>query len=208
MLIFIAGHQQFILTAVVRHLDHKNVSYDPRIKSDIIQTATALARQIRSSIVLSDIGFVNDLCRHMRKSLQASVDSVGEHELNLNTVLQNSIEDCLLETARGVYNYTPLHFIHHNMLYNILPCDSKYLFLISVSDCWCATIIWHDGNKSGESSDYQGLCKGNNSISNGCCGYDIISNLKITAGKISCRGTWNWFDKKTSESNTCWSCLL
>ncbi|XP_063937421.1 protein SEMI-ROLLED LEAF 2 isoform X2 [Daucus carota subsp. sativus] len=102
------GHQQFLLTAVVRHLDHKNVSHDPKIKSDIIQTATALARQIRSSVVLSDIGFVNDLCRHMRKSLQASVDSVGEQELNLNIILQNSIEDCLLETARGIADVRPL----------------------------------------------------------------------------------------------------
>lgn len=106
MLFFIAGEQQYILAAVVRHLDHKNVSHDPKIKSDIVQTATALARQIRSNVVLSDIGFVNDLCRHMRKSLQASVDLVGEQELNLNIILQNSIEDCLLETARGVYTVT------------------------------------------------------------------------------------------------------
>lgn len=102
------GHQQYILTAVVRHLDHKNVSHDPRIKSDIVQIATALARQIRSSVVLSDIGFVNDLCRHMRKSLQASVDLVGEQELNLDIILQNSIEDCLLEIARGIADVRPL----------------------------------------------------------------------------------------------------
>lgn len=102
------GHQQSILTAVVRHLDHKNVSHDPKIKSNIVQTATALARQIRSNVVLSDIGFVNDLCRHMRKSLQASVDLVGEQELNLNIILQNSIEDCLLETARGIADVRPL----------------------------------------------------------------------------------------------------
>ncbi|KAK1364198.1 Armadillo-type [Heracleum sosnowskyi] len=102
------GHQQYILTAVVRHLDHKNVSHDPRIKSDIVQIATALARQIRSSVVLSDIGFVNDLCRHMRKSIQASVDLVGEQELNLDIILQNSIEDCLLEIARGIADVRPL----------------------------------------------------------------------------------------------------
>lgn len=101
-------NQQFILTAVVRHLDHKNVSHDPKIKSDIIQTTAVLARQIRSKVVLSDIGFVNDLCRHMRKSLQASVESVGEQELNLNITLQNSIEDCLRETAKGIADTRPL----------------------------------------------------------------------------------------------------
>lgn len=94
-----------ILAAVVRHLDHKNVSHDPEVKSNVIRTATALAWQIRSGAMLSDIGFVSDLCRHLRKSLQATVESVGEHELNLHISLQNSIEDCLLETAKGVPNF-------------------------------------------------------------------------------------------------------
>lgn len=98
----IAGNQQFILTAVVRHLDHKNVSHDAKLKSHIIQTAAVLARQIRSKVILSEIGYVNDLCRHMRKSLQASVESVGEQEFNLYAALQSSIEDCLRETAKGV----------------------------------------------------------------------------------------------------------
>lgn len=94
-----------VLAAVVRHLDHKNVSNDPEVKSNVIRTATALTRQIRSGAILSDIGFASDLCRHLRKSLQATVESVGEHELSLNISLQNSIEDCLLETAKGVQNF-------------------------------------------------------------------------------------------------------
>lgn len=96
------GNRQLILAAVVRHLDHKNVSHDPEVKSHVIHTASALARQIRSGAFLSDIGFVSDLCRHLRKSLQATVESVGEHELNLNITLQSSIEDCLLEIAKGI----------------------------------------------------------------------------------------------------------
>ncbi|KAM7478464.1 hypothetical protein LguiA_026677 [Lonicera macranthoides] len=103
-----SGSQQFILSAVIRHLDHKNISHDPEIKSHVIQTASALARQIRSVVVFSDIGFVSDLCRHLRKSLQATVDSVEEQELNLNIALQNSIEDCLLETAKGIADARPL----------------------------------------------------------------------------------------------------
>lgn len=120
-----AGNQQFILTAVVRHLDHKRVSHDPKIKSDIIQTAAVLARQIRSKVVLSDIGYVNDLCRHMRKSLQASVESVGEQELNLNIALQNSIEDCLRETAKGVND------VHLREV--LLPRDSLFTCFICSS---------------------------------------------------------------------------
>lgn len=91
-----------ILAAVIRHLDHKNVVHDPKLKSCVIQVASALARQIRSGAVLAEIGFVSDLCRHLRKSFQATLESVGEQDSNLNITLQNSIEDCLLEIAKGV----------------------------------------------------------------------------------------------------------
>ncbi|KAK3031229.1 hypothetical protein RJ639_036884, partial [Escallonia herrerae] len=97
-----SGNQQLMLTAIVRHLDHKNVSHDPEIKTHIIQTACALARQIRSRVVLSDIGFVSDLCKLLRKSLQATASAAGEQVLNSNITLQNAVEDCLLESARGI----------------------------------------------------------------------------------------------------------
>ncbi|XP_031385287.1 protein SEMI-ROLLED LEAF 2 isoform X2 [Punica granatum] len=100
--------QQSVLAAVIRHLDHKNVSHDPRLKSSVVKVATALVRQIRLRTVLAEIGFVSDLCRHLRKSLQATVESVGDQELNLNTSLQNTIEDCLLEIAKGVGEAQPL----------------------------------------------------------------------------------------------------
>ncbi|XP_021645864.2 protein SEMI-ROLLED LEAF 2 isoform X2 [Hevea brasiliensis] len=103
-----SGHQQLVLAAVIRHLDHKNVVHDLQLKSNIIQVAAVLARQIRSEVVLAEIGFVSDLCRHLRKSLQATVESVAEQESNLNVLLQNSIEDFLLEIAKGIRDARPL----------------------------------------------------------------------------------------------------
>ncbi|KAJ6384639.1 hypothetical protein OIU78_027863 [Salix suchowensis] len=103
-----AGHHQLVLAAVIRHLDHKNVAHDPQVKSHVIEVAAALARQIRSGAVLTEIGYVSDLCRHLRKSLQAAVESAGEQETNLNISLQNSIEDCLLEIAKGICDARPL----------------------------------------------------------------------------------------------------
>ncbi|KAL3538274.1 hypothetical protein ACH5RR_001640 [Cinchona calisaya] len=103
-----SGNQQLILAGVVRHLDHKNIVHDPQIKSSVIQTATALAQQIRTGIVLSDIGFVSDLCRHLRKSLQATFESIGEQEMDINLKLQTSIEDFLLEIAKGIIDGRPL----------------------------------------------------------------------------------------------------
>ncbi|XP_073150707.1 protein SEMI-ROLLED LEAF 2 [Henckelia pumila] len=102
------GNQQSILAGVVRHLDHKNIAHDPHTKCHVIMTATCLARQIRSEYFISDMGFVSDLCRHLRKSCQATAESVGEQELNLNTALQTSTENCLWEIVRGVVDVRPL----------------------------------------------------------------------------------------------------
>ncbi|KAL7003167.1 hypothetical protein U1Q18_004325, partial [Sarracenia purpurea var. burkii] len=102
------GDQQLILSTVIHHLDHKNVSHDSQIKSNVVQIATSLARQIRSEAELSDIGFVSDLCRHLRKSLQVTAESVRVEDLNVNISLQSAIEDCLLETAKGIADARPL----------------------------------------------------------------------------------------------------
>ncbi|KAJ0912836.1 hypothetical protein HanRHA438_Chr06g0278771 [Helianthus annuus] len=113
-------NKQLILASVVHHLDHKNVVHDPELKSFVIQTTTALAQQVRSEIALKDIGYVSDLCRHLRKSLQATVESVREHEL-LNTLLQSSIEDCLLEIAKGIADSRPLFDVMSTTLENLPP---------------------------------------------------------------------------------------
>nr|KYP41178.1 Protein EFR3 isogeny [Cajanus cajan] len=114
-----SGNQRLILASVIHHLDHKNVMNDPQLKTCVVQVATSLAMQIRSGRGLAEIGFVGDLCRHLRKSLQASGEFVGEQELNLNISLQNSIEDCLLEIANGVIDAQPLFDLMAITLENI-----------------------------------------------------------------------------------------
>ncbi|GKU91130.1 hypothetical protein SLEP1_g5046 [Rubroshorea leprosula] len=103
-----SGSQLLLLAAVIRHLDHKNTVHDPKLQSHIVQVAAALARQIRLQGVLAEISFVSDLCRHLRKSFQATLELAGEQQSNLNIILQNSIEDCLLEIAKGIGDPRPL----------------------------------------------------------------------------------------------------
>ncbi|KQK21991.1 uncharacterized protein LOC100831072 isoform X2 [Brachypodium distachyon] len=103
-----SGNEQLILTAVIRHLDHKNILHDPQTKSDIIQTATSLARQLRSRGVAPELVVAGDLCRHLRKTLEA-LESASVEELNLNESLQNFLEGCLLEVVRGVHDVRSLY---------------------------------------------------------------------------------------------------
>ncbi|XP_061361425.1 protein SEMI-ROLLED LEAF 2 [Gastrolobium bilobum] len=113
------GNQRLILGSVIHHLDHKNVVNDPQLKTCVVQVATSIAMQIRSGRGLAEVGFVGDLCRHLRKSLQASSEFFGEQELNLNISLQNSIEDCLLEIAHGIIDAQPLFDLMAITLENI-----------------------------------------------------------------------------------------
>lgn len=97
-----SDHHQAVLAAIIRYLDHKNVAHDPRMKSDIIQVATSLIKQSTLRTGVSEIATISDLCKHLRKSLQATVELVGLQESNRNITLQNSIVDCLLEISKGV----------------------------------------------------------------------------------------------------------
>ncbi|KAJ6809058.1 uncharacterized protein M6B38_164285 [Iris pallida] len=97
-----------ILAAIIRHLDHKNVMHDPQIESDMLQIATILVHQLRPGAVVAEIGVASNLCRHLRKSLQATIESIGQEESKGNITLQYSIEDCLLEIANGIGDAYPL----------------------------------------------------------------------------------------------------
>lgn len=99
-----SDNEMLILAAIIRHLDHKNVVRDLQLKSDIVQNATFFVRQLKSRVMTPEVGVVSDLCRHLRKSLQATVESVGLQESTWNDSLQNSIEDCLLEIIKGIGN--------------------------------------------------------------------------------------------------------
>lgn len=91
-----------ILSATIRHLDHKNISHDPHLKSDVIRIASIIVQQLRLQAVVVDVVVVSDLFRHLRKSLEAIAQVTENQELNLNITLQNSVEGCLLEIAKGV----------------------------------------------------------------------------------------------------------
>lgn len=116
----LSGNEQLILAAVIRHLDHKNVANDPGMKSDIIQIGSALAQQLRSQDAVTEIGVVSDLCRHLRKSLQATVEVVGKQESDWNASLQNSIEDCMLEIVKGVRSSTTKFIVFLKIYYGFL----------------------------------------------------------------------------------------
>ncbi|KAJ3670201.1 hypothetical protein LUZ60_010525 [Juncus effusus] len=109
-----SGNEQMILTAGTRHLDHKNVASDPQMKSDLVQTLTSLAHQLRSRGITAELAVVSDLCKHLRKCLEAlaqaqsNISGIEIEAFNLNESLQNSIADCLLDIVKGMKDSRPI----------------------------------------------------------------------------------------------------
>lgn len=98
----LSGNEQFILITLVRHLDNKDIMHDPQIKTNIVQIATSLVKQLRLLSVVAEMGIASNLCRHLRKSLQVTLEMVRPEEASWNFLLQDAIEDCLLEIVKGV----------------------------------------------------------------------------------------------------------
>eukprot|EP00252_Welwitschia_mirabilis_P012459 TRINITY_DN27535_c0_g1_i1.p1 TRINITY_DN27535_c0_g1~~TRINITY_DN27535_c0_g1_i1.p1 ORF type:complete len:1007 (-),score=225.24 TRINITY_DN27535_c0_g1_i1:173-3193(-) len=96
------GNSELLLGAIVRHLDHKNIANNPQMKADIIKVVGLIARQSTPKTTAFEVSIVNDLCRHLRRSVQVTMEAAGQVEISYNLSLQNSIEECLLELTKRV----------------------------------------------------------------------------------------------------------
>ena len=71
---FTGQNTHFLLSILIKHLDHKNVLKDPKMQLDIVDVATYLARQTKVQPSVAIIGALSDMMRHLRKSIHCSVD--------------------------------------------------------------------------------------------------------------------------------------
>ncbi|XP_057856005.2 protein SEMI-ROLLED LEAF 2 [Cryptomeria japonica] len=102
------GNDHLLLAALIRHLDNKSVVHQPQMKTDIVEIAAILARQARSKPTVAEVGAISDLCRHLHKSLQATMEAIGPLEVNWNASLQDAIEECLTELIKRVGDPGPI----------------------------------------------------------------------------------------------------
>lgn len=91
-----------LLSALVRHLDHKSIAHHTQKKTDIVRIVAILARQTRPKATLNEVSVISDLCKHLRKSIQATMEAVDQQEINSNMSFKSYIEECLLEFVKRV----------------------------------------------------------------------------------------------------------
>ncbi|ONK72473.1 uncharacterized protein A4U43_C04F19800 [Asparagus officinalis] len=103
-------NSHLLLSLVIKHLDHKNVSKQPDVQIDIILVAIQLARDAKLQASLAIVTAISDLIRHLRKCLQCSIEasSPGSNINKWNSALHSALEECLLELANKIGDVGPI----------------------------------------------------------------------------------------------------
>ncbi|CAH2072235.1 unnamed protein product [Thlaspi arvense] len=100
----------FLLSILIKHLDHKNVLKKPRMQLDIVYVATALAQQTKVLPSVAIIGALSDMIRHLRKSIHCSLDdsNLGNEMIQYNLKFETAVEQCLVQLSQKVGDAGPI----------------------------------------------------------------------------------------------------
>ncbi|XWS32523.1 hypothetical protein CRYUN_Cryun23aG0165400 [Craigia yunnanensis] len=111
----------FLLSILVKHLDHKNVLKKPSIQLHIVDVATSLARQTKVQSSVAIIGALTDMTRHLRKSIHCSLDdsSLGAEVIQHNQNFRAAVDECLVQLSHKVGDAGPVLDMMAVMLENM-----------------------------------------------------------------------------------------
>ncbi|KAI7731261.1 hypothetical protein M8C21_013204 [Ambrosia artemisiifolia] len=114
-------HMHFLLSVLVKHLDHKNVVKPPNIQLDILEVITSLARETKIKPSGAIVSAVNDIVRHLQKGIYRSLTdtNLGVEVMKWNIKFQESVDECLVELSSKVGDSSPIFDIMAAMLENI-----------------------------------------------------------------------------------------
>ncbi|CAJ2673239.1 unnamed protein product [Trifolium pratense] len=110
-----------LLSILVKHLDHRLVLKQPNTQLDIIELIFSLAQYAKVQASVAIIGAVSDLMRHLRKSIQCSLDdsNLGTETINWNKKFEEAVDRCLVQLSIKVGEAGPILDAMAVMLENI-----------------------------------------------------------------------------------------
>ncbi|KAK6261039.1 hypothetical protein SCA6_015513 [Theobroma cacao] len=111
----------FLLSILVKHLDHKNVLKKPSMQLHIVHVATSLARQTKVQPSVAIIGALTDMTRHLRKSIHSSLDdsNLGAEVIQHNQNFRAVVDECLVQLSHKVGDAGPVLDMMAVMLENM-----------------------------------------------------------------------------------------
>ncbi|XP_030515184.2 protein SEMI-ROLLED LEAF 2 [Rhodamnia argentea] len=111
----------FLLSILIKHLDHRNVLKQPSMQIDIVEVTTFLAQHAKVEPSVAIIGAVSDVMRHLRKSIHCSLDdaNLGADVIKWNRKFQEVVDECLVQLSLKVGDAGPILDVMAVMLENI-----------------------------------------------------------------------------------------
>ncbi|PSS09982.1 hypothetical protein CEY00_Acc17070 [Actinidia chinensis var. chinensis] len=111
----------FLLSTLIKHLDHKNVLKNPNMQVHIIDIATCLTQATKIQPSVTILGAYSDMMRHLRKSIHCSLDdsNLGSEVIEWNRKFGAAVDQCLVQLSRKVGNAGPILDIMAVMLESI-----------------------------------------------------------------------------------------
>ncbi|CAH9108154.1 unnamed protein product [Cuscuta epithymum] len=100
-----SGHNtHFLLSTLIKHLDHKNVLKNPNMQVDIVEVVTSLAQHLKVHPSAKAVGAFSDMMRHFRKSIHCSLDDsdLGDEVIQWNRNYHTAVDKCLVQISRKV----------------------------------------------------------------------------------------------------------
>ncbi|XVE61142.1 hypothetical protein DITRI_Ditri06bG0016200 [Diplodiscus trichospermus] len=111
----------FLLSVLVKHLDHKNVVKQPDMQLQIVEVTTSVAQysKVEPSVAISSA--VSDVMRHLRKIIHCSLDdaNMGAETINWNRNFKEAVDNCLVQLSHKVGDAGPILDAMAVMLENI-----------------------------------------------------------------------------------------
>ncbi|KAL5543379.1 hypothetical protein UlMin_007163 [Ulmus minor] len=123
----------FLLSILIKHLDHKNVLKDPKMQLDIVDVATCLAQQTKVQTSVAIIGALSDMMRHLRKSIHCSLDdsNLGAEVIEWNQKYRTAVDECLVQLIHKIGDAGPVLDVMAVMLENMTTITVMARTLVS-----------------------------------------------------------------------------
>ncbi|CAH9068637.1 unnamed protein product [Cuscuta epithymum] len=111
----------FLLSILVKHLDHKNVIKQPKMQLDIIKVVSTLTQHTKMQHSVALISSISDVMRHLRKSMHYSLDDshLEADMIKWNVYFQQAVDECLVELCNKIGDAGPILDVMAVMLENI-----------------------------------------------------------------------------------------
>nr|VDD08388.1 unnamed protein product [Brassica rapa] len=103
------GNCHVLVSSLIKHLDHKNVTKQQGIQVNMVKVATCLVVHAKQGASGAMTAVIAELIKHLRKFLQNAAESdLSADETKLNSELQLALENCIAELSNKVGDAGPI----------------------------------------------------------------------------------------------------